>query len=153
MFHRGGDGAATEAKPSEPKKAFGSAMASAGLFASRHGPCGLPAVFAARSRPTPRRRSSAKQRFYDGLGKGRRGGLLSGARHLAAPRAHYAMPIRGTELAWEHTSLREHYPNSGTAMLRAKKPPKLSADEWALLNRLDRLSEEEIKRLIHRGSA
>jgi hypothetical protein len=53
--------AATEAKPSEPKKAFGSAMVSAGLFASRHGPCGLPAVFAARSRPTPRRRSSAKR--------------------------------------------------------------------------------------------
>ena len=50
-------GDATRAKPSD----VGSAMASLGLFASRHGPCGLPAVFAARSRPTPRRRSSAKR--------------------------------------------------------------------------------------------
>jgi hypothetical protein len=53
--------AATEAKPSEPKELFGSALVSAGLFASRQGPCGLPAVCAAWSRPTPRRRSSAKR--------------------------------------------------------------------------------------------
>ncbi len=33
-------------------------MVSAGLLLSRQGPCGLPAVCAARSRPTPRRRSS-----------------------------------------------------------------------------------------------
>ncbi len=52
-------GVATEAKPSERKKRVGRAMASAGLLLSRHGPCGLPAVWAARSRPTPRRRSSA----------------------------------------------------------------------------------------------
>ena len=44
---------------------------------------------------------------------------------------------------WEHTSLREHYP---IPMPRAKKPPQLSAKQRALLNRLDRLSEEEIKR-------
>ena len=43
------------------KKAFGNAMVSAGLLLSRQGPCGLPAVCAARSRPTPRRRSSAKR--------------------------------------------------------------------------------------------
>src|SRR5712664_793891 len=54
-------GAATEARPSEPKKLFGSALVSAGLFASGQGPCGLPAVCAARSRPTPQRRSSAKR--------------------------------------------------------------------------------------------
>jgi len=49
--------------------------------------------------------------------------------------------------AWEHTSLQEHYP---IPMPRAKKPPQLSAKERALLNRLDRLSEEEIKRLTTR---
>ena len=54
-------GAATEAKPSELKKLFGRAMVSAGLFASRQGPCGFPAVCAARFRPTPRRRSSTKR--------------------------------------------------------------------------------------------
>jgi hypothetical protein len=32
-------------------------------------------------------------------------------------------------------------------MPRAKKPAQLSAEERAFLNRLDRLSEEEIKRL------
>src|SRR5262245_2840587 len=40
------------------------------------------------------------------------------------------------QAAWEHTSLREHYP---IPMLRAKKPPQLSAKERALLNRLDRV--------------
>ena len=35
-------------------------------------------------------------------------------------------------------------------MPRAKKPPQLSAKERALLNRLDRLSEEEIKQLTTR---
>src|SRR5215831_1290995 len=54
-------GSATETRPSEAKKRFGIAMVSAGLFASRQGPCGLPAVCAARSRPTPQRRSSAKR--------------------------------------------------------------------------------------------
>src|SRR6266498_773142 len=54
-------GLATDGRPSEPKKTIGIAMVSAGLFASRHGPCGLPAVCAARSRPTPQRRSSAKR--------------------------------------------------------------------------------------------
>ena len=54
-------GATREARPSEAKKALGSAMVSAGLLLSRQGPCGLPAVCAARSRPTPRRRSSAKR--------------------------------------------------------------------------------------------
>ena len=43
------------------RKAFGRAMVSAGLLLSRQGPCGLPAVCAAKSRPTPRRRSSAKR--------------------------------------------------------------------------------------------
>ena len=54
-----GCGIAMEAKPSERKKSVRSAMASAGLLLSRQGPCGLPAVRAAKSRPTPRRRSSA----------------------------------------------------------------------------------------------
>jgi hypothetical protein len=45
------------------------------------------------------------------------------------------------------SSLREHYP---IPMPRAKKPPQLSAKERALLNRPDRLSEEEIKRLTTR---
>src|SRR5215216_7186092 len=44
---------AMEVRPSEPKKAIGIAVVSAGLLASRQGPCGLPAVRAARSRPTP----------------------------------------------------------------------------------------------------
>jgi hypothetical protein len=35
-------------------------------------------------------------------------------------------------------------------MPRAKKPPQLSAKKRALVNRLDRLSEEEIKRLTTR---
>jgi hypothetical protein len=43
------------ARSSEVKKAPGSAMVSAGLLLSRQGPCGLPAVFAVKSRPTPRR--------------------------------------------------------------------------------------------------
>jgi hypothetical protein len=45
-----GRGAATEVKPSEPKKLLGRAMLSARLFASRKGTCGLPAVCAVRSR-------------------------------------------------------------------------------------------------------
>jgi hypothetical protein len=53
--------AATEARPSDRKNAIGMAKVSAGLFASRHGPCGLPAVCAARSRPTPQRRNSANR--------------------------------------------------------------------------------------------
>jgi hypothetical protein len=39
---------------------------------------------------------------------------------------------------------------SGIAMPRAKKHPKLSADERAFLNRLDCLNEEEIKQLTTR---
>src|SRR5882724_8767169 len=34
-----GLGVATEAKPSDPRRRVGNAMASAGLFASRQGPC------------------------------------------------------------------------------------------------------------------
>src|SRR5438270_10181553 len=52
---------ATEVRPSGPKNAIGMAILRAGLFASRQGPCGLPAVCAARSRPTPQRRSSANR--------------------------------------------------------------------------------------------
>jgi hypothetical protein len=37
-------GRAVDGRPSEVKKAFGMAKWSAGLFVSRHGPCGLPAV-------------------------------------------------------------------------------------------------------------
>ena len=55
------DRATTEAKPRDRKNAVGMAMVSAGLFASRQGPCGLPAVCAARSRPTPQRRSSVNR--------------------------------------------------------------------------------------------
>src|SRR5215831_12235967 len=40
---------------------------------------------------------------------------------------------------------------SGIAMPRAKKHPKLSADERAFLNRLDCLNEEEIKQLTTRA--
>src|SRR5262249_61747210 len=47
-------------------------------------------------------------------------------------------------------SLREHYPKQGNRMLRAKKHPKLSADERAFLNRLDRLNEEKIKQFTTR---
>src|SRR5260370_137667 len=54
-------GTATEGKPRERKKPIGIAMVSAGLLLSRQGPCGLPAVCAVRSRPTPRRRSLAKR--------------------------------------------------------------------------------------------
>ena len=52
------------------------------------------------------------------------------------------------QAAWEHTSLREHYP---IPMPRAKKPSQLSAKERALLNRPDHSSEEEIKRLTTRA--
>src|SRR5215470_4986936 len=41
-----------DGKPSAPKAALGKAIARAGLLLSRQGPCGLPAVCAARSRPT-----------------------------------------------------------------------------------------------------
>jgi hypothetical protein len=54
-------GFARERSPSVLKKLVGMAMWSAGLTASRQGPWGLPAVFTARSRPTPQRRSSAKR--------------------------------------------------------------------------------------------
>jgi hypothetical protein len=50
----------------------------------------------------------------------------------------------------EHTSLRAVSETSGIAMPRAKKHPKLSADERAFLNRLDYLTEEEIKQLTTR---
>ena len=50
----------------------------------------------------------------------------------------------------EHTSLRALSETSGIAMPRAKKHPKLSADERAFLNRLDCLNEEEIKQLTTR---
>jgi hypothetical protein len=43
------------------RKVLGNARARAGLLLSRQGPCGLPAACAARSRPTPRRRSSANR--------------------------------------------------------------------------------------------
>ena len=39
---------------------------------------------------------------------------------------------------------------SGIAMPRAKKHPKLSSDERAFLNRLDRLNEEKIKQFTTR---
>ena len=51
-------GFARKQRPSDPKKRIGMAMLRAGLLPSRQGPRGLPAVCAARSRPTPRRRSS-----------------------------------------------------------------------------------------------
>lgn len=51
---------AMEARPMLARKAFGRAMASAGLLLMRQGPCALPAVRAASSCPMPRRRSSAK---------------------------------------------------------------------------------------------
>jgi hypothetical protein len=54
-------GLARERSPGDLKKLVGMTMWSAGLTASRQGPWGLPAVFAARSRPTPQRRSSAKR--------------------------------------------------------------------------------------------
>jgi hypothetical protein len=46
-------------------------MVSAGLLLSRQGPCGLPALRATKSRPTPRRRSDeeilgeAKKKFQN----------------------------------------------------------------------------------------
>src|SRR5437899_10910459 len=43
-----GFGAATEARPSEPSERVGNALVSAGLFASRQGPRGFPAVLSAR---------------------------------------------------------------------------------------------------------
>ena len=43
-----------EGRPSAAKKAFGNAMTRAGLLLIRHGPCGLPAVGAARATLTPR---------------------------------------------------------------------------------------------------
>src|SRR3954464_6799528 len=53
--------AATEGRPSALRTALERAMFSAGLLLSRQGPCGAPAVCAAKSWPTPRRRSSAKR--------------------------------------------------------------------------------------------
>ena len=68
---------------------------------------------------------------------------------------HGAAELDGVMAEWnasgsyarEHTSLREHY---AMTMPRAKKPAQLSAKERALLNRLNRLSEDEIKRLTTR---
>src|SRR5215212_5630762 len=53
--------AATEGRPSDLRTALERAMFSAGLLLSRQGPCGAPTVCAAKSWPTPRRRSSAKR--------------------------------------------------------------------------------------------
>ena len=52
---------AREDRPSAARAAFGNARWRAGLLLSRQGPCRLPAVCAAKSRPTPRRRSSANR--------------------------------------------------------------------------------------------
>ena len=43
-----------EGKPSPAKDELGNAMARPGLLLIRHGPCGLPAVVAARAASTPR---------------------------------------------------------------------------------------------------
>src|SRR5215467_5085418 len=56
-----------EGRPSVAKKAVGNAMARAGLLLIRHGPCGLPAVGAARATSTPRLISCAnlvRPRFH-----------------------------------------------------------------------------------------
>src|ERR1700738_3581732 len=53
--------AAREGRPSEAREAFGKARANAALLLSRHGPWGLPAVVAAKARPTSRRGSSTKR--------------------------------------------------------------------------------------------
>ena len=56
-----------EGRPSAAKKAFGNAMTRAGLLLIRHGPCGLPAVGAARATLTPRLISCAnlvRPRFH-----------------------------------------------------------------------------------------
>jgi len=50
-----------DGKPSAAKAALGKAIAKAGPWLSLQGPCGLPAVCAARSRPTPRLVSSANR--------------------------------------------------------------------------------------------
>ena len=50
---------AREGSPSAANEAFGSAMVRAGLLLILHGPCGHPAVWAARSAPTPWAISSA----------------------------------------------------------------------------------------------
>jgi hypothetical protein len=58
---------AREGRPSAAKDAFGNAMARAGLLLIRHGPCGLPAVGAARATSTPRLISCAnlvRPRFH-----------------------------------------------------------------------------------------
>ena len=47
-----------EARPSLARDAFGKAMDNAGLMLILHGPWELPAVCAARSFPTPRRRNA-----------------------------------------------------------------------------------------------
>src|SRR5713226_10022804 len=54
-------GLARKHRPIDLKQLIGMAVWSARLTASRQGPCGLPAVVAARTRPTPQRRSSAKR--------------------------------------------------------------------------------------------
>src|SRR5271168_3800766 len=66
-----------EGRPSAASEALRNARVRAGLLLSRQGPCGLPAVCAARSRPTPRRRSSANRvrpRFhcFQGTARSRR---------------------------------------------------------------------------------
>jgi len=61
------DRATTAWSPRESKKALESARCRAGEFAIRHGPCALPAVWAARSLRTPRLRSSlnlVRPRFH-----------------------------------------------------------------------------------------
>src|ERR1700678_3845865 len=76
---------AREGNPSVAREAFENAMAGAGLLLSRQGPWGLPAVCAARSRPTPRRRSSANRvrpRFHCFQGTARSRRLV----HWSSPR-------------------------------------------------------------------
>ena len=74
-----------EGRPSAASEALGNARVRAGLLLSRQGPCGLPAVCAARSRPTPRRRSSAnlvRPRFHCFQGTARSRRLI----HSSSPR-------------------------------------------------------------------
>jgi hypothetical protein len=86
-------------RPSELKKAVGNAMVSAGPLASRQGPCGLPAVCAARSRPTPWRRSSANRsgprlHCFQAMARNRRLVHSSSARFLQTPPRSNTLALR-----------------------------------------------------------
>src|SRR5437879_7617257 len=120
---------ATEVRPSGPKNAIGMAILRAGLFAGRQGPCGLPAVCAARSRPTPQRRSSANRvlpRFhcFQAIARNRR---LS-----------HSSSARNTDGVWQKATMRPKRSSEHSASWRTRSSATSSQQpSWSGLSMLE----------------